>query len=233
MSAPLKIGGYAAPFHVPAMVDGVREHIEPGAFRLGGRCELQLGYHEGPLLACNAGAGGLSCWQDEYGLAFSATVPDNWNVERAVRQGLECSVNFAPWRGLQAFDAVEWEDANGVRHRRVTAGQIDHIALMFSGLAIYGAAAGVWLQHEPIENISPALTIQAMTWQRSEMNFRAQRAEGRGHGARSRPARGQFSALTPRPSIPAKRPPHPPELQARIEAILAAAPAASSAVAAR
>jgi hypothetical protein len=156
-SFPL-INGYAAPFDRLAVVDGgVIETIQPSAFFVIPKCELQFG-HDGPVLASNV-TGKLRLWQDEFGLAFSADIsgrPYDLATVRAVRrEGLQCSVNFKDWR-------VDETVRDGQVHRRIVWACIDHIALAHG--AAYGDGTGAWMADEPLQNLRGAARQLARQW---------------------------------------------------------------------
>jgi hypothetical protein len=186
MAKPFIIAGYAAPFNQAHVVDGVRETIKPRAFLVGNAVDLLWGRHDGPRLANNTGLGALEFWNDDYGLAFRAELPDGLADDRLegafYTMAWQASVNFvdcgpSACRPAPFLDSLR-EQAGAIL-RDIEFAKIDHIAIVPTGTAKYGDATGVWREDVPDELQRPENVYLRSLWAASNKARLMARAEFR------------------------------------------------------
>lgn len=162
------IRGFAAPFARPAWAGDVLEVIDAGAFAdtIASKRPVDVRFynHEAsaPVIATTAD-GSARLYEDSYGLSFEVTLPSKApgavNMVRSIVSGAYagCSIN------ITSMAADEWLDGACAK-RLITAAEIDHIAIVSTQDAVYGAATAVWRADMPVDDAPIRIRNMAAQW---------------------------------------------------------------------
>ena len=152
----MRIRGYAIPF-APIAADlggGIYEQVDPGAFTamLATTPSVQLlavdHSQRSPLMAK------VTLFADHYGLAFEASMPDDFPLLHSIVVGAsQASVNFTMRRVI--------EEEDGVR----TVVRVENAAIVIgTSDAVYGNATGVWPAYADLAKAPRHLKAMAARW---------------------------------------------------------------------